>query len=352
MRRLLPIFLLTSTSTIAMAGCVNDTACLRKQYSSSPSSWPAPFIPAGLPWQELAPLPTAQSASSAKVLLGKTLFNDAMLSKAGDIACSSCHIPEQGFTDGLRVSPGHKQRTGRRNTPTVVSSSLLAKLSWDGSSDSLEQQALIPISTPHEMAASLPRVLTRLNQDADYQRQFFTVFTQSPITSSQLAAAMAAFQRSLLPVGRPLDRFLLGEQAALSDQQIQGMHLFRTKGRCLTCHQGAALSDSRFHNMGLTYYGRKYEDLGRYELTGDSADVGAFRTPSLRLVTQTGPWMHNGLFPTLRGVLNMYNAGMPQPTPTLEQQGDPLFPSTSELLQPLGLSDDELAALEAFLSSL
>ncbi|MDL2200101.1 cytochrome c peroxidase [Halopseudomonas aestusnigri] len=331
---------------------LSTAACLRAHYSAPQAQWPPAQIDAGQPQQDLAPLPILPALDPARVALGADLFSEPLLSQARDIACSSCHDPKKAFADGLRVSPGHQQQLGTRNTPSVVAAALIEPLFWDGRSDSLEDQALKPIEAPHEMAARLPEVLHRLNQNPDYRQRFADVFDHSPIDSGQLASALADFQRSLIPRDRPLDRFLRGDTTALSDQQLQGLHLFRTKARCLNCHQGAALTDQRFHNLGLTYYGRKYEDTGRYQVTADPSDVGKFRTPSLRLVSQTGPWMHNGLFPNLSGVLRMYNAGMPRPHPAAHQQNDPLFPQTSELLQPLGLDSDELAALEAFLQAL
>lgn len=337
----------------AVAPCdLSTAACLRAHYSAPQAQWPPAQIDAGQPQQDLAPLPALPALDPARVALGTALFREPLLSQAGDIACSSCHDPQNAFADGLRVSPGHQQQQGTRNTPSVVAAALIEQLFWDGRGNSLEDQALKPIETPHEMAARLPEVLQRLNQHADYRQRFAAAFGESPIDATQLATSLADFQRSLLPEKRPLDRFLRGESNALSDQQLQGLHLFRTKARCLNCHQGPALTGQRFHNLGLTYYGRKYEDTGRYQVTGNPADVGKFRTPSLRLVSQTGPWMHNGLFPSLSGVLRMYNAGMARPRPRAHQQNDPMFPQTSDLLQPLNLNSQELAALEAFLHTL
>ncbi len=331
---------------------LSTAACLRAHYSAPQAQWPPAQIDAGQPQQDLAPLPVLPALDPARVALGAALFSEPLLSQARDIACSNCHDPQKAFADGLRVSPGHQQQLGTRNTPSVVAVALMESLFWDGRSPSLEDQALKPIEAPHEMAARLPEVLQRLNQHPEYRQRFAAAFGDSPVDAIKLASALAGFQRSLLPQDRPLDRFLRGDTTALSDQQLQGLHLFRTKARCLNCHQGPALTDQRFHNLGLTYYGRKYEDTGRYQVTTNPNDVGKFRTPSLRLVAQTGPWMHNGLFPDLSGVLHMYNAGMPQPQPAVHQQKDPLFPETSKLLRPLGLTSEELDALEAFLHTL
>jgi cytochrome c peroxidase len=138
----------------------------------------------------------------------------------------------------------------------------------------------------------------------------------------------------------------------LSDEQLWGLHLFRTKARCMTCHEGALLSDNQFHNTGLSYYGRKFEDLGRYEVTGLASDVGRFRTPSLVAVSQTGPWMHNGLFSSLPGVVNLYNAGGARTKRREVYDNDPLYPETTPLLVKLELTKEERSALVAFLTLL
>lgn len=134
--------------------------------------------------------------------------------------------------------------------------------------------------------------------------------------------------------------------------QFLGLHLFRTKARCVNCHFSPLFSDQQFHNLGMSYYGRKYEDLGRYKISKDKADVGSFKTASLREVGRTAPYMHNGLIATLDEVIQMYDAGMPRPKPRKDQENDPLFPTTDPLLQKLSLSKEERAALKAFLLTL
>lgn len=334
-----------------------DFTCLRQWYSQASAFWPAPSIEENVTWTELAalpeqaPSPASNPFSEAKRALGEKLFFDLLLSRSKQVSCASCHEPRLAFADARRVSIGHAQQKGRRNAPSVATSSLFELLFWDGRKASLEEQALAPIVDPLEMAFSIQELEHRLQANSTYIRDFEQVFNDKP-KAVYIGQALATYQRSLLPKDTAFERFMQGQNTALSDQALYGLHLFRTKGRCLNCHQGAALSDQQFHNLGLTYYGRKYEDLGRYEVTAKAEDVGAFRTPSLRLVSRTGPWMHNGLFPDLDGILNMYNAGMPTITPNAEQQKDPLFPKKSPLLQPLQLNSDELFALKAFLQSL
>ena len=164
--------------------------------------------------------------------------------------------------------------------------------------------------------------------------------------------ALATFQRTLISTGRAdFDRFLNGDTAKLSDSALRGLHLFRTVARCVNCHHGPTFSDNQFHDLGLSYYGRKFEDLGRYRITKDPKDVGRFKTPSLRNVTRTAPYMHLGLF-NLDGVINMYDAGMATLRRKPHEQDDPLFPTKSHLLRPLGLTKQDKADLIAFLESL
>lgn len=335
-----------------------DADCLRRWYTRPAAQWPAPHVDAGVAWQELAPLPPPPQppdnpTTPAKVALGHRLFNDPRLSRSGQIACASCHERELGFADGRRVSFGHDRQPGRRNAPSVAMAGYAHTLFWDGRAASLEAQALEPIADPKEMAFSVDQAAARLRQDADYRRQFAAVFGDERVDSGQLAQAIAAFERSLAPRRSRLDRFLAGQSSALDDHQLRGLHLFRTRGGCMNCHSGPALTDNGFHNLGLHFHGRARQDLGRYEVTGDHADSGRFRTPSLRGVAGTAPYMHNGLLPRLEGVLAFYNVGGGKPrAPVAPADGAPPFPPPDPLLRPLGLQRDELQAIEAFLRTL
>lgn len=345
----------------AAHGCaLSDPTCLRQAYSQPPAQWPAPQVDAGVAWQELGPLPERAPApahnpyTEQKAALGRTLFFDPRLSRSGQLACASCHEPDLAFADGRRVSFGHGRAAGRRNAPSVVTSGLAGQLFWDGRAGSLEMQALMPVVDPKEMAFSVDELVARLRDSADYPAQFAAVFSGQALGAEQIAAALATYQRDLLRVAQrtPFERFLRGRTRALNDQQLHGLHLFRTKARCMNCHFGPAMSDDQFHNAGLTFYGRSREDLGRYEVTGRAEDVGRFRTPSLRLVSRTGPWFHNGFASSLDQVLVFYNVGMPRPAPKAGQVSDPLFPVTSAQFQVLGLDRVELKALKAFLEAL
>jgi cytochrome c peroxidase len=343
---------------IAASAAGIDFHCLRRVYALPTAQWPAPQVDPGVDWQELAvlphppPEPADNPGTPEKVALGKQLFEDRRLSRSGQIACASCHDRELGWGDGRSVAFGHDRQQGRRNAPSVAMAAYLQPLFWDGRAASLEEQALGPIQDPKEMAFSLPELERRLNGSDDYPQRFRQVFGTSHIRAGHIAQALAAYQRTLVPRNNRLDRFLQGRRDLLNDQQLWGLHLFRTHARCMNCHSGPALTDNRFHNLGLHFYGRARQDLGRYEVTGDPADAGKFRTPSLRNVARTGPWMHYGGFNDLRGIVTLYNAGMPRPRPRPEQVNDPLFPQPDPLLQKLDLHRSELEAINAFLQTL
>ena len=346
----------------AVAGTLRAyQACIGQLYRQPVAQWPAPQIDPDVSWEEMGPLPELAPSppenpyTQAKAALGERLFNDPKLSRSGQIACASCHEPDEAFADGRRVSFGHDRQSGRRNAPSVVMSGFTRHLFWDGRSSSLEAQALRPINDHVEMAFTTDELLSRLNADAEYPGLFDQAFaSKGTVTAERIAQALATYQRTLVTATRntAFEQLLRGRPQRMSDEQLHGLHLFRTQARCMNCHFGPSLSDDQFHNLGLTYYGRKYQDLGRYEVTGNVDDVGAFRTPSLRLLSKTAPWMHNGLFVNLEGTIALYNSGMPRPRPAEQQKNDPLFPKTSDRLKPLGLDMDERRALMRFLETL
>ncbi len=334
------------------------TADLRQRYSKSAKEWPTPEIDPGVVYAELSTPtipagPPDNPTSPAKATLGLSLFFDPRLSGSQQISCANCHSPELGWADGRSFAAGNFRRTLKRHTPSLLGIGHAATFFWDGRQSTLEDQATEVITNPDEMAGDPSEVVARLQKESEFYAPLFTkAFGDATIDFQRVVQALAAFQRSL-KVGRaPFDKFIAGKPGSLSDAAVRGLHLFRTKGRCLNCHQGPMLQSDTFHNLGLTYYGRKYEDLGRYKVTGKPEDVGRFKTPTLRNVARTGPWMHNGLFPSLDGVLRLYNAGMPRPRPKAGQENDPLFPKTDALLKPLKMDAGELADLKAFLEAL
>jgi cytochrome c peroxidase len=331
---------------------------LRAAYSQPPASWPAAtldndvkprFVELGL----LLPVvyPTNNPFSTAKADLGKELYFDPRLSGSGQIACASCHDPDLAWADGRTVSFGHSRKELKRNAPSILNAGQLHALFWDGRASSLEQQVRDVVNNQDEMRSSDESVKGRLEKLSGYTNEFAAVFGTPEITLDRAAQAIATFERTIISRPNPFDAFLQGDTNTLSDSAVRGLNLFRTTARCANCHFGPDFSDQLFHNEGLTYYGRELEDLGRYKITKNPADVGAFRTPSLRNLNRTAPYMHNGLF-DLDGVLNLYNAGMPTVKRKAGQENDPLFPTKDKLLQPLGLNKQDLADLKAFLDSL
>lgn len=333
-------------------------ADLRAAYAKPPTEWPAPLVDEGVPWKELGllPLPEARPVQprqvDPKVRLGHTLFFDPRLSRTQEMACASCHDPDLAWADGRTVSFGLGRSPLKRNSPSLLNASFIDTLFWDGRASSLEDQARQVLLNEQEMGSSEPLLKERLAAHEGYQRQFTAAFGDADVTLDRVAEALAAYERTLVGGRSPFDAFLKGNSKALSDEALLGLDLFRREARCINCHNGPQFSDGRLHDVGLSYFGRKYEDLGRYRVTNDAADSGKFRTPPLRNVTRTAPYMHNGLFSSLQGVLNMYNAGMPTLTPKEHQVADPTFPKKSPLLRPLGLNKQDLQDLLAFLESL
>lgn len=332
---------------------------LRDLYSSGDQKkWPEPSLDSSIVgFKELGVLPQVKFPednpyTKEKRELGKLLFHDPRLSSSGQISCASCHNPDLGWADGTRVPFGHDRTPGVRNTLSIMNIGHAEIFFWDGRVNNLEDQAVAAIENPIEMNNDMMVAIDTLQKIKKYQRFFKEVYGDTIINKERILKAIVTFERTIVSRKSDFDRFILGDSNKLTDEQVLGLHLFRTKARCINCHHSPYFSDQQFHNVGLSYYGRKYEDLGLYRQTGKKEDVGKFKTPTLRQISQTAPYMHNGLFPHLRGVLNMYNAGMPRVKPKGKQVNDTLFPSTSPLLKELHLTDTELKALEAFLESL
>ncbi|AWM12431.1 cytochrome-c peroxidase [Flavobacterium sediminis] len=332
---------------------------LRMLYSSGDiTKYPRPEVDSTvINFQELGTLPPVvfpadNPYNEAKRELGKILFFDPRLSSSNQISCASCHDPELGWGDGKRVSNGHDRTPGKRNAKPIINSAYASLLFWDGRAESLEDQAKFPIEDEKEMNHDIKKAVKKIKKIKGYKPLFKEAFGDEQITNDRIMKAIATFERTVVSKKSRFDKFIEGDSTQLTDQEVLGLHLFRTKARCINCHNSPYFSDNQFHNAGLTYYKRKYEDLGLYAITKKPEDVGKFRTPSLREIMKTAPYMHNGLFPEIRGVLNMYNAGMPNLKPKDDDKDDILFPKTSPLLKKLNLDASELDALEAFLGSI
>ncbi|RFS25090.1 cytochrome-c peroxidase [Chitinophaga silvatica] len=359
MKRTLSIFtILIAFFTGSSFLSETDPSYLRVLYQKPISEWPKPDIDSGIIWAEFKSLPGTDTSyfsliAQPKVKLGKFLFFDPILSNSNQISCSSCHDPHNSWGDGRRVSLGTDHLEGTRNTPSLLNIGYRKSFFWDGKALTLEEQATFPIQAHHEMDMKSSQLGPKLSAIKAYKKLFKEAYGTEEITTQKIVHAIAEFQRTITSRKSRFDKFLDGDFKALTDQEIFGMHLFRTKARCMNCHNGQYLTDESFHNIGLTYYKRKYQDLGRYEITHNPNDVGRFKTPSLRDVMHNAPWMHNGLFNDITGIVNIYNSGMHMIDPTPEQAAkDSLFPFTDPILRKLNLTKDEIAAVVAFMDAI
>ncbi len=335
---------------------LSDPESLRKVYTSDPSDWPEPTVEDSIQWKALGVLPDSpyRNVDSLESLttLGKKLFFDPRLSSSNQISCSSCHDPARGWSNARPTAVGHDHQTGKRNVPSLLNIWAMDPLFWDGREDSLAAQYIHAVSDSIEMNQDPDALPGKLAAIPGYNALFARAFADSSVTLGRIGRALAQFQRTIVSRESDFDRFVQGEEQALSDEALRGLHLFRTKARCMNCHHGRRFTDQKFHNLGLHYYGRKREDLGRYNVTGDPEDMGKFRTPSLRDVAYTGPWFHNGLVNDLEHAINMYEHGMARPEPRPGMEDDPHYPVTSPLLKELDLTRAETDALVAFLHSI
>jgi cytochrome c peroxidase len=265
------------------------------------------------------------------------LFFDPRLSGDNTMSCASCHLPDKAFGDGLPRGKGHDGKTLIRNTPSLLNAGFYSTYLWDGRAESLEEQSLGPIQSPDEMNQHLDELERELSAVPGYVTQFRNVFGTG-VSRDGIAKALAAFQRTLVSRDAPLDRYLAGDEDALSAEAKLGMRLFVEDAGCARCHRGPLLSDGKFYRLGTDF-----RDLGRGEVTGERQDRYKFRTPSLRDVARTGPYMHNGVHKTLTEVVEFYYRTAPPVGP----EGLPLD------IEPLtGQSYTEIAAIVAFLEAL
>jgi cytochrome c peroxidase len=280
---------------------------------------------------------------SNKQELGKLLFFDPMLSSDSTISCASCHKPQFAFADSSATSRGVGGIQGSRNTPSAMNVVLQNFFFWDGRAKSLEEQALAPIENPDEMNLPIDKVLQRLKENGSYNAYFKKIFNSEP-NRENLAKALAAFERSLETSESPYDRWKFYQDPhAVSEAVKRGFIVFNKKGKCIQCHFGSNFASDGFRNIGL-FNGRELNDSGRVVISKDPQDAGKFKIAPLRNVAITAPYMHNGMFKTLKEVIQFYN--------------DPakIVPNSinrdSLLAKPLGLTDQEKADLESFLMAL
>jgi cytochrome c peroxidase len=339
-------FILRKVAVVALlsvaAACTQKTATAPARPIGTPIEIKPPL---GLPPLPVSPdnPPTAET-----VALGRKLFYDPRLSAGDELSCASCHNPLLGFSDGRRVSVGVDGHTGQRNAPTVVNAVYNRLQFWDGRAASLEDQAAGPIANPIEMNQKHDACAARIDGDAAYRAEFARAFGPGPVTMDKIQKALAAFERTLVSGNSPFDRYFYGgDNTALSPAAIRGLEIFRDpqKGNCAVCHtigeKYATFTDGNFHNIGIAVASAgTLSDEGRYTQTKAEADHGRFRTPTLRNIALTAPYMHTGGFRTLRAVVDFY-AGGGNSNPWLDKE-----------MKPLSLTRQDREDLVAFLESL
>lgn len=318
-------------------------------------------------------VPADNPGTAAEVALGKRLFFDARLSKDGTVSCATCHDTSRGFTDRRSTSEGVSDKLGRRNAPTVMNALFFATRFWDGRAGSLEEQAKLPILNPIEMAQPDDKaVLAAIGRDPAYPPMFQVAYARAP-NYDDVGRALAAFERTLVFLSSPFDRFAVGQAEAISSDARAGFALFHGKARCASCHQLSSSNpigtDNQFHNIGVSARHQNFEglakqaldalqknptkeaidqlalqtdlaELGRFVVTRNRSDIGAFRTQQVRNVGVTAPYMHDGSMPTLWDVVDHYN------------RGGEANPYLDGGIEPLNLTDKEVDQVVAFLFTL
>lgn len=339
----LPTFLLTAVAAApAAAAAPASPAAEPPEWERANPVLPLPKPPLGIDstFAELENPPTPQT-----VRLGRWLFYDTRLSADGAISCATCHRPENAFSESTPVSTGIKGQKGTRKAPSFLNQAwtLYPHFFWDGRASSLEEQALGPIANPIEMGSTHDAMIATLANAKGYAPYFEEAFGSPGITPERVARAIADYERTRMCGNSAWDRWRkLRDDKAVSDAVKLGHELFHGKAACNQCHLGQNFTDSSFHNLGVGWdpRTRTYKDEGRYKVTGNAADLGAFKTPGLRDVTRHAPYMHDGSIATLREVVELYN------------QGGHANPQLSPKIKPLALTPAEVDALVAFMQAL
>lgn len=321
-------------------------------------------------------IPHDNPQTSEKINLGRKLFHDTRFSADRTVSCATCHQPDKAFTDGLTVAKGINHLPGPRNTPTVINAAFYTRFFLDGRRESLESQALDPILNPIEHGLSEAQIIVeKIRNDPSYLQQFRRVFEVNPdnISIEHVAKAIASYERTLISGNSPFDQYFFGGiKTALSTSAARGLNIFRRKANCANCHEiswdNALFTDNRFYNIGIGYQqiepvletylaglqsnpesgdskvtvlsNRQRSELGRFSVSRITADIGNFRTPTLRNIALTGPYMHDGSLKTLEEVIDYYNRG-----------GNP-NPYLDPAIFPLRLTVEEKTDLAAFLHAL
>jgi cytochrome c peroxidase len=285
------------------------------------------------------PHPADNAPTAERVALGKQLFFDPRLSGSGFLSCASCHNPAMGWSDGLPTGFGHDFKRLGRATPTILNTVYQPLLMWDGRKPNLEQQALGPIEAAGEMNMPLDQLESRLQGISGYKPLFERAYPGEGITRLSVGKAIASFERTVVSTEAPFDRWRKGDTQAMNASAQRGFQVFQDKGNCAKCHQGFNFTDNGFHNIGVKSLS-EVEDEGRFAHRKIKILKGAFKTPTLRDVALTGPYMHNGMYQTLEEVVDHYDRG-----------GDVKTNLSTNIL-PLNLTPQDKADLVAFMKSL
>ena len=343
---------------VVAAGVLAASVSLTSQSAPPPPPPSLPTLPPNVklhlnprprPPRRLADLklegPASNPITAEKAALGRRLFFDPQLSNDRSVSCATCHDPERAFTDARPLAIGVFGRVGKRHSPSLVNRGFGTHQFWDGRAGTLEEQVLQPITDPNEMDLSIEEAVKRLTADDGYRAEFTKVFARAP-SSENLSLALATYIRTIRSGDSPYDRFVAGDTTALTAEQQQGLQIFRTKALCVICHPEPLFTQDDFHNTGVAWQPAaadapgRYRDDGRFAVSRIELDRGRFKTPTLREVARTAPYMHDGSLATLADVIDFYNQG-----------GRPnrnLFP----VVVPLRLTAEEKQALVTFLESL
>lgn len=330
-------------ASFATVSCGREPPAAMALESANPLA-PLPKLPLGVEgkvkWEEVA---GDFKVTPARVRLGRWLFYDKRISADGTISCATCHRPEFAFSEPTPVSTGIKGQKGGRKAPPIINAAwpIYPVYFWDGRADSLVAQAKGPMENPIEMGNTHAAISKTVAAIAGYRPYFKEAFGDDAVTIDRVAEAIAAYEATLLSGDSRFDRFVKGDKKALTPQEQKGKELFEGRATCVECHLGTNLSDAKFHNLGVGWNEKekKFADEGRSKISKDPAELGAFKTPSLRDVTKHAPYMHDGSLATLKDCVEHYNQGGIK-NPTLDPK-----------MKKLDLKPDEVDALVAFMKT-
>ena len=256
-----------------------------------------------------APYPAGNKPNAARIALGKMLFFDTRLSGDSNMSCATCHSPLYGWGDGLETGKGFRSKILDRASPVVTNTAFNSIQMWDGRKKSLEDQAMGPMEASAEMNMNIPKLFKFLNNSEGYKAAFAKAYPGEKIDATTLSKGMASFERTVISNNSPFDKWVKGDAKAMSAKQIKGFKVFVGKANCVACHSAPNFTDNGFHNIGLASYGKKNPDVGRFAQRPLKLMKGAFKTPTLRDISYSAPYFHDGSSHTLKAVVEHYAKG-------------------------------------------